>query len=73
MRSAVDSERLMSRAGIKLAGTYLLAGSAGVWFLGSVLTVSVGWMLRPLLVAAVVLAVGITIGFALRAQAGDTK
>lgn len=63
---------LLSRTGLKLAGTCLLVGCAGPWFVNVVLTVPVGWMLRPLLVAAVVLAVGITIGFALRAQAGDT-
>lgn len=68
----MNSERLMSRAGLKLAGTSLLIGSAGTWFLGSVLTIPLGWTLRPLLVAAALLAVGIRVGFALRMQGGDT-
>ena len=63
---------LFSRTGLKLAGTCLLVGCAAPWFVNAVLTVPVGWMLRPLLVAAAVLAAGIAIGFALRMQGGDT-
>lgn len=61
---------LFSRTGMKLAGTCLLVGVAAPWFVNIVLTIPVGWMLRPLLVAAGILAVGITIGLALRSSAG---
>lgn len=61
---------LFSRTGMKLAGTCLLVGVAAPWFVNAVLTIPVGWLLRPLLVAAGVLAVGITIGLALRSSAG---
>lgn len=67
----MNSERLTSRAGLKVAGTWSLAGIALTGF-AAMVTVPTGAWTRPLIVAACVLAVGIVIGFALRMQGGDT-
>jgi hypothetical protein len=68
--NTVNSTPIFSWTALKIAGACLLISTVGPWFLWEVLTIPLGWALRPTLVAAGVLTVGITIGVALRMQGG---